>query len=521
MVAASFSMATVGMPVLCNICINCVLLPATVQFFLDNNFHYKFGGIFILLYILFLAGINRQSTVWLKNSLKLANMLAYSTHQANFDLLTDLPNQRLLTKYIEEAIAKMKNTGENFILISFGINRLEMFNNSLGYRAGDLVISVAAKRLQAKLSELNSLNMVQRVLTRPRPDAFVIIMFPFASVDVRRKIEKEIEQLFLTLDEPIHLGTRGSRMTASVGVAIFPQDAMDPEKLLSNAYAAMFKAKEARGSKQIEFYHSDMTSHAPLMLELETDLHYALERKELEVYYQPIVDIRAGIISGMEALVRWNHPKKGLISPKDFIPLAEETGLIIPISEWVLEQAALQTVVWKKEKQIDLELSVNLSPAQLKQGNLLATLERILEKTKIDPQKLELELVENALLDDSLAPLIEEISQKGISLVIDDFGTGYSGLSYLKFFHIDKIKIDRSFIQDIVSNGSCVAIVTAVLAMAKEQGIKTLAEGVENKEQLIFLQERGCQYVQGYYFSEPVPVKAFEKLLDKGVSEKL
>ena len=345
------------------------------------------------------------------HSLKLSKMLASFTHQANYDLVTDLPNQRLLTQYIEDTIEKIKTSNENFALISFGINRFEVFNNSLGYQAGDLIINSVAKRLESQLSKLNQFDKKERILTKPRPDAFVVLVVPAKVSD----INKEIDQLFLALRDPFEVGKRESRLTASAGVTIFPQDSGDSEKLLSNTYAAMFEAK-SRGGNEIAFYKTAMTQDAPLLLELENDLHDALERKEFEVYYQPLIDLEKGLICGVEALIRWNHPKHGIISPMDFIPIAEETNLILPIGEWILEQATLQTKLWHMQGFDELKVAVNLSAKQLRLGNLIETIDKVLKKTSLNPHYLELELTETIMLDESLASLVKQISGKGVFL---------------------------------------------------------------------------------------------------------
>lgn len=514
-VAAALETATVGMFKLCIFCTSCILFPIAVWFFLQGNLYYKISASFIIVYFIFLLGMNRRSTLWLIKSLKLSKLLSSSTHQANHDLLTDLPNQRLLAKHIKKNIANVKSTKENFALVSFGINRLEMFNNSLGYLASDLIINSIAKRLQAQLLELNQLDKKERIVTRPRPDAFVILISPITLAD----INQEVNQLFLTLNKPFHLENRESRLTGSAGVTIFPKDSNDAEKLLSNTYAAMFEAK-SKGGNQIAFYKEAMTSNTPHLLEIENDLNNALLKKEFTVYYQPLIDLQNRKICGVEALIRWKHPTRGFVSPIDFIPVAEETGLILPIGEWVLNEALYQTKAWHQKGFNELKVAVNLAPKQLRQGNLIETIDNALKRTGINPHCIELELTETALLDESLSPLISQISKRGISLSIDDFGTGYSGLSYLKHFHIDKIKIDKSFIDDVVNSNDSAAIVTATLAMAKELGIKTLAEGVETQEQLAFLQTRGCQYIQGYYFSKPLNAKELEDLLKQGVSAK-
>jgi diguanylate cyclase (GGDEF)-like protein len=515
MAAGSLSVVTVGMFPLCIVSVGCILLPVSTWLLLNKDAYYNLAGAAIFVYMYFLLVMNYRSTKWLSHSLKLSKLLSSTTHQANHDLLTDLPNQRMLAQYIEQSIETVKLSNENFALISFGINRLEIFNNSLGYHAGDLVIHSIAKRLESQIAELNKLDKKQLIITRPRPDAFVILIVPIKIED----IDQAVNQLFLALNKPFHVGNKESRLTGSAGVTIFPQDSKDPEKLLSNTYAAMFEAK-AIGGNQIAFYKATMTSNTPHLLELENDLHNALLKKEFLVYYQPLVDLKTQTICGAEALIRWNHPKRGFVSPIDFIAIAEETGLIIPIGEWVLNEALFQTIAWHQKGFTEFKIAVNLAPKQIRQGNLIETIDNAVKRTGADPHCLELELTETALLDESLSELINQISDRGISLSIDDFGTGYSGLSYLKHFHIDKIKIDKSFIDDVVNSNDSAAIVTATLAMAKELGIKTLAEGVETREQLAFLQERGCQYIQGYYFSKPLSAKDLELLLQEGISSK-
>jgi diguanylate cyclase (GGDEF)-like protein len=511
MLSAAYSMGTVGLFYLGVACLCCILIPITVWCFVQRDFYYNLGGSFVILYFIFLMGMNKRSSEWLKDSLKLKLENSYFTHQANHDLLTDLPNQRSLLRLIENAIRKRRNTKQGFALICFSINRLEMFNNSLGYQAGDLIVQSLTKRLSTLLSDLNRQDpKIDRLLTLPRPDAFVILMDPLP-VDT---MPLEIEQLFTVLDLPFYLGKREAKLTVSSGVCVFPEDGDNARVLMSNAYAAMFQAKQ-RGGNQIEYYKREINEKTPYLLELETDLHHAVKHNEFVVYYQPLVDLESGHVFGMEALIRWQHPKRGMVQPIDFIPLAEETGLILPMGAWILEEACRKTKQWNEEnfKSAPLKVSVNLSVKQLRQGNLLETIDHILVKTQLKPEFLDLELTETELLDENLLPIMKEITNRGVSLSIDDFGTGYSGLSYLRFINVHKIKIDKSFIDDVTTNEESATIVSAILAMARELNIKTLAEGVETKEQLKFLQDRGCQCLQGYYFSKPLPWDEFAKLL--------
>lgn len=516
MLSAAYSMGTVGESTLGVIALTLQLMPITLWCFYRGDFYHLLGGSFVILYYIFLIGMNRRSTRWLKNSLKLKIENSYFTHQANHDLLTDLPNQRLLLRLMDAYIDQSKETKQKAAIVCFVVNRIEMFNNSLGYQAGDLIMQTLAKRLRSILTNLNLREggEINRIITLPRPDAFTFLIEPIQS----EQMNYEIEHLLQALELPFHLGKREAKLTASIGVSIYPKDGENSRMLLSNAYAAMFQAKQ-EGGNQVAFYQKEINEKTPTMLELESDLHRALARKELILYYQPIIDLTTGKVSGMEALIRWQHHRRGLIQPNDFIPLAAETGLIIPIGAWVLEEACRQTELWHEQGFGDLSLrvSVNLSVKQIHHGDLLEIVDHVLKKTHLDPQYLDLELTETEMLDEKLAPIIHKLIHRGVTLSIDDFGTGYSGLSYLKFFHVDKIKIDRTFIKDVTTNNDSATIVSAILAMGKELNIKTLAEGVETPEQLQFLKERECHYVQGFYYSRPVPAIEFARFLKQHV----
>jgi EAL domain-containing protein (putative c-di-GMP-specific phosphodiesterase class I) len=370
--------------------------------------------------------------------------------------------------------------------------------------------------MRALTSRLNALaeeaasdsNNTQYITTISRKDTFNILMVPLNV----QEADVKIKSLFALLDEPFHLNEKAVKMTASAGVSVYPKDGEDAASLLINADAAMLKAKQFGGNR-LEFYKSEINAQLPKQLELESDLHDALKNNQLQVYYQPLVDIKTGKISGSEALIRWPHPVHGFISPINFIPLAEETGIIVPIGAWVMQEACRQTRMWQQMGFTGLKVAVNVSEKQVRQEGLIETIKHILNVTDFDPQYLELELTETAILDEAATSVIREFTKMGLALAVDDFGTGYSGLSYLKRFSINKLKIDQSFIRDIPSNNDSITIVSAIIAMAKELKVKSLAEGVETEEQLRFLQSKGCNYVQGYYFSKPVPANSFTQLL--------
>jgi EAL domain-containing protein (putative c-di-GMP-specific phosphodiesterase class I) len=274
----------------------------------------------------------------------------------------------------------------------------------------------------------------------------------------------------------------------------------------------MLEAKQFGGNR-LAFYRPEITENLPKQLALETDLHDALKNNQLQLHYQPIIDVKTGQVTTMEALIRWPHPEHGFISPMRFIPLAEQTGLIIPIGEWILREACEQTKKLHEKGFTNLKVAVNLSEKQLHQENLIEVIQRVLTSTHFDPKFLELEITETAILEEQVTPVIKEFTAMGISLAVDDFGTGYSGLSYLKRFTVDKLKIDQSFIRDIPDNQDSMTIVSAIIAMAKELKIHTLAEGVETEAQLNFLQRKNCDYIQGYYFSKPLEISLLTQFL--------
>jgi diguanylate cyclase (GGDEF)-like protein len=507
--ANGYAAGTIGVFELCVVTLTIIMIPLVAWCFLKAGPLYKLLGVFTLVYYFFLLGINRRSTQWFKDSLKLKLENTLVSYQANHDLLTNLPNQRLLPQFIDSAINAVKDTKNTFILVCFSLNRMEMINDSLGHQAGDAIIKTVATRFNLLVNDLNKAkDKIQYIITISRKDIFNILLVPLALDEV----EAHIKILFSVLDEPFYLEQQGVKVTASIGVSIYGKDGVDAQSLLISADAAMFRAKQYGGNR-LELYRAEINEQLPKQLELETDLHAALKNNQLQLYYQPLVDLRTGQISGMEALLRWPHPVLGLISPVRFIPIAEETGLIVPIGEWVLQEACTQTRIWHQMGFTSLKVAVNLAEKQLRQENLIETIKRVLTVTKFDPRFLELEITETAILDESVTSIIKEFKNMGLSLAVDDFGTGYSGLSYLKRFSVEKLKIDQSFIRDIPASNDSITIVSAIIAMAKELKVKTLAEGVETKAQLEFLKSKGCDYMQGYYFSKPLEASFFTQLL--------
>jgi diguanylate cyclase (GGDEF)-like protein len=506
---AGYATGTIGQFRLCVFTLNIMLLPLIIFCLIQGGIFYNIIATFSTIYMAFMFGINHRSTKWFKDSLKLKLENTLVSYQANHDLLTDLPNQRLLPQYIESAIANVKNTEKTFALLCFSLNRMEMINDSLGHKAGDAIIQSVASRLNMlAMQAAKNPSATQYMITISRKDTFNILFIPIRT----EQVEDIVKKIFSILDEPFYLEQRGVKMTASAGISIYPADGEDTQSLLINADSAMLQAKQFGGNR-LEFYRKEINAQVPKQLELESDLHEAIKKNQLQLYYQPLVDLKSGQISGMEALMRWSHPTQGFISPAHFIPLAEETGLIIPLGEWALREACKQTRIWHEMGFNSLKVAVNLSTRQMREINLIETFTNVIKETSFDPNFLELEITETAILAETIIPLIKEFKNMGLSLAVDDFGTGYSGLSYLKRFSIDKLKIDQSFIRDIPSNNDSITIVSAIIAMAKELKVRTLAEGVETKEQLQFLISKGCDYVQGYYFSKPLDTSHFTNLL--------
>ncbi len=509
MATTGYATGTIGQFKLCITTLTIILISLVAWCIIKGGLFYHVVAAFTLIYMSFMVGINHRSTHWFIDSIKLKLENTLVSYQANHDLLTGLPNQRLLPQFIERAILESVQTKTAFALVCFSLNRMEMINDSLGHYAGDLIIQHVTKRFNTLVSQMTKLKeRTQYTVTISRKDSFNILVAPL-KVD---EVEANLKRLLSVLDEPFYLEQKGVKITASVGVSLFPQDAEDAQSLLINADAAMLQAKQY-GGERIEYYRTEINAQTPKQLELETDLHTALKDNQLQVYYQPLVDIRRGKIVGSEALLRWLHPVHGLISPANFIPLAEETGIIVPIGAWVLQEACKQTRIWQQMGFGTLKVAVNIAEKQLRQAGLIETVQHIIKATDFDPRYLELELTETAILDEATLSVIKEFTRLGLSLAVDDFGTGYSGLSYLKRFSINKLKIDQSFIRDIPTNSNSIAIVSAILAMAKELGIYSLAEGVETREQLNFLKSKGCDFVQGYYFSRPLEANYFTQLL--------
>ena len=431
--------------------------------------------------------------------------LSYLAHN---DHLTGLPNRMQFIERLEQSMVEADHNERLVGIVFLDLDRFKYINDSLGHEAGDTLLQELAMRLSGAVRRGDT-------IARFSGDEFALVLADMAHVDDATQVAQKILDVF---KQPFRLSGRELFLTASLGITLYPFDDRDASGLLRNADVAMYRAKES-GRNSYQFYAVEMTAKATERLSLENDLRSALDRGELLLHYQPIADCRTGRLLGMEALLRWNHPSRGMISPLQFIPLAEETGLIVPIGEWVLRTACEQCKGWHRLGYPSLSVAVNLSVRQFHRQDLAASIHNILQATGLNPASLILELTESLIMqqaDASIATL-RELKAMDIRLSVDDFGTGYSSLSYLKRFPIDTLKIDKSFVRDIPGDADDAAIAGAVITMAHSLGLKVVAEGVETAEQLRFLREHNCDTMQGYYFSRPLPAEQFEALLKNGV----
>ncbi|MDD1610617.1 MAG: bifunctional diguanylate cyclase/phosphodiesterase [Methylococcaceae bacterium] len=388
------------------------------------------------------------------------------------------------------------------------LDRFKIINDSLGPSAGNQILKELSVRLNKHLYR-------EDTLCRPGGDEFILLL-PNTDVEGAAHVAKKI---FEICTQPFCIAGQRVSLTMSIGIAEFPQDGDTFEQLSQSADAALSRAKQ-NGRNNFQFFTRQLQEQASRILRIENELYDAVEKDEFLLHYQPQVDANTSKIIGAEVLIRWQHPQKGMVSPSEFIPIAEECGLMIDIGDWVLQTAIRQIAAWQTAGLAIVPVAVNLSIVQFRQDTLYDKIVEALQQNGLDPAMLELEITEGIAMEnfERTIDVLNRLHQLGITLSIDDFGTGYSSLSYLKRFKINKLKIDRSFVQDLSSNPEDEAIVTAIINMAKSLGFKTIAEGVETQEQLNFLREKKCDEIQGYYFSKPVPAEAFANLLRNGGS---
>ncbi len=426
--------------------------------------------------------------------------------QATHDSLTDLPNRILLLDRIEQAILQAKKQKSILAFLFIDLDKFKMTNDTLGHGIGDRLIQLIANRLLIATDDFDT-------VARLGGDEFVILM---TSITTEEEAEEKANELLQSIQQPVQIDQHNITITASIGICYYPKDGNDVETLMKNADLSMYHAKDS-GRNTFKIFEPDMNNRLINTMQLDNALRDALQNNEFTLAYQPLVDIINNRIMGVEALIRWNSKILGPVSPIEFINVAEENGLIIEIGKWVLETACKQLKEWHNIGLKDLIISVNISERQFKQSNLLEIVDDALDKAKLDARYLELELTESLLIEniDSIVNIMTALKERGVGLSIDDFGTGYSSLAYLKRFPIDKLKIDQSFINVMVSDKNDAAIAKAVVNLGHTLSLTVLAEGVETKSQLDLIKEYSCDYAQGYYFSKPIPA---EEILDYMIS---
>jgi diguanylate cyclase (GGDEF)-like protein len=425
-------------------------------------------------------------------------------HLVTHDPLTGLANRLLFRDRLSQAIASAQRSGEKIAVLFLDLDRFKTINDSLGHSTGDQFLRAVGRRLTGCLRRSDT-------IARVGGDEFAVLLRNLANeLDAARLAEK----LLRTLSESILLRGRRYFTSASIGIAIYPEDAWESDELVKCADTAMYHAKE-RGRNRFEFFKADMNRAALKRLTLEHRLRTALERNEFMLHYQPQIDVASRSIIGAEALVRWKHPELGTVSPGEFLPLAEETGLILAIGEWVLRTACRQNRIWQSAGLADFRVAVNASSLQFREIGFATVVRSALQESGIDPGALELEITESGLMEDAetTTQTLHELKRLGVRLSVDDFGTGYSALAYLKRLPVDALKVDQSFVQGVMEDPADATIVSTIIAVAQGLGLDCIGEGVETRDQMEFLVSRGCQRMQGNLFAQALPVDSFEARL--------
>ena len=431
------------------------------------------------------------------------------SHLAQHDILTKLPNRTLLQDRLSQAITTAGRNGTRIAVLFVDLDGFKHINDSLGHAIGDRLLQSVAKRL---LASVRTSDTVSRI----GGDEFVVLLSAVAHAgDAGVKAGK----ILAALNAPLEIDQHNLRVTASIGVTTYPEDGQETAMLITNADLAMYQAKE-NGRNNYQFFEKDMNVRALERQSVEENLCFALDRGELIMHYQPKINLKTGEITGVEALIRWQHPERGLIGPLQFISIAEDCGLMLPIGNWVLREACRQAKEWQDAGLRPIEMAVNVSSVEFRNEDFLEGVKAILEETGLSPHYLGLELTESVLMQHAkfTVPVLKKLKAMGVRLAIDDFGTGYSSLSYLRQFPIDTLKVDQSFVHGINADTDDATIINAVINMGSNLNHRVIAEGVETVEQVAFLQAHGCDEGQGYYFSRPVPASQFAKLLRAGTT---
>jgi diguanylate cyclase (GGDEF)-like protein len=431
------------------------------------------------------------------------------SHSAKHDFLTGLPNRVFLNDRLSQAIVLARRHGKQVAVLFLYLDGFKHINDSLGHAVGDQLLQSVAKRLVdcARASD---------TVSRQGGDEFLVLL---SEVQHAEDAATAAGRILRAVAEPHAVGQHELHVSASIGVSVYPTDGLDAGTLIKNADTAMYQAKEG-GRQNYRYFEPAMNARAVERHFIEDSLRRALERQEFTLNYQPKIDFKTGVITGAEALIRWAHPTRGAIAPLDFIAVAEDCGLIMPIGNWVLREACRQARAWKDAGLPQATMAVNVSAMEFRSAHFLKGLFAILDETGMDPCLLELELTESVLMKqaESAASILGTLRESGVQVALDDFGTGYSILGYLRKFPIDALKIDQSFVGQITTASDDASIVTAVISMARSLKLRVVAEGVETREQLDFLRALECDEAQGYYFSRPVPALDFAKLLGAGIA---
>ena len=428
-------------------------------------------------------------------------------HQASHDTLTGLPNRSLLQERLRQAIAQAMRQKYKLTVAFLDLDNFKYINDSLGHGAGDELLKIVAQRLKSCVRESDT-------VARLGGDEFVLLLVDHGDAEAINNVMRRVQH---QLSEPYFIAGQELNTGGSLGVSVYPDDGTDADVLLKHADAAMYRAK-AQGRNSVFFFTAEINAALTERLALEKGLRQALERNEFRLSYQPRMGVASGKLTGAEALVRWEHPEHGLLSPARFIPVAEETGLIVPLGEWILREACMQAQKWRSRGLHLSQVSVNMSARQFSSPTLVEKVAQVLSDTGLSPHCLDLEITESLMMEnvEEFTVRLHALKRLGVQLSVDDFGTGYSSLNYLRQFPVDRLKIDRSFVRDIAQDASDAAIVLAVIQLGHVLGLSVTAEGVESGDQLAFLHRHGCDEVQGYYFSEPVSAEEFEGMLTRG-----
>lgn len=446
---------------------------------------------------------------------------------AYFDPLTSLPNRRSFNEQLSRRLKRVRRNGSVAALLFIDLDNFKRINDSIGHARGDRLLVEIARRLSGELraddavsyfSDLSAEDCGGAEIARLGGDEFTVVLSDVLQVD---DVERVARRIMDTLSVPIPLQTHNPVVTPSIGIAIYPQDGINADELVRNADTAMYAAK-ADGRACYRFYNEEMNARSLEHLQLEEELRGAVSNNQLEVHYQPQVESMTGRIVSLEALLRWRHPERGMISPGDFIPVAERSGQIIELGEWVLTQVARQCVAWDKLGLPCFRVCVNISPLQFRRPDLLHYMREFLKRSGLNPKRIELELTESAIMTDgehNIAKL-SQLKSLGLDLAVDDFGTGYSSLNYLRKFPINTLKIDQSFVADLNSSDGA-AIVDAIIALARALNMRSIAEGIEREEQLAYLAERRCDLLQGYYLARPMPAEDIPEAVQLDYAENI